>query len=426
MKPTRRDFFKTTAAGAGLAAISAKSMRNIMGANDRIKVGIIGVGGMGNSHLNRMLRDKDALNIDIAAVCDVYTRRVNKAKEACGGDGHMDYRELLDRNDIDAVFIVTPDHWHSKISIEAMAAGKHVYCEKPMTLTVDQAFEVREAVNEYGKVFQVGPGRTGDARFWKAGEIIRSGDVGKVTWAQGGYNRNVKGGAFNEWFPIDQTAGPEKSGDDYINWDMWLGSEWDLAPKIEWNPEHFFRFRKYWPYNGGVATDLLYHILAPLLISIVGADGVCPRKVNANGGLYILKDGRDIPDVFIMNVDYNEEFTITLTSILTNDTPVPIRIYGQYATIDFLEQNEMLLTGNGDYVGEFARRHGGYNKVSPNVDPRDDMHENFFSVIRKGGQLNCNVELGTSTMVAIKMAVESYRQNKTMLWDAENRKIVSA
>lgn len=426
MKPTRRDFIKTTAAGAGVAAITARSSRSILGANDRLKVGIIGVGGMGNSHLNRMLEDKDALNIDIAAVCDVYTRRMKKAKDACGGDGYMDYRELLDQKDIDAVFIVTPDHWHSKISIEAMEAGKHVYCEKPMTLTVEQAFEVKEAVKKYKKVFQVGPGRTGDARFWKAGEIIQAGDLGKVTWAQGGYNRNVKDGAFNSWFPIDETAGPAKSGDDYINWDMWLGSKWDLAPRIDWNPEHFFRFRKYWPYNGGVATDLLYHILAPLLISITGSNGVCPRKVNANGGLYVLKDGRDIPDVFIMNVDYNEEFTVTLTSILTNNTPVPIRIYGQYGTIDFLGQNEMVLTGNGDYVEEFRQKNGGYNKVSPNVTPRKDMHENFFSVIREGGQLNCNVELGTSTMVAIKMAVESYRQNKTMLWDAEKQQITSA
>ena len=276
-------------------------------------------------------------------------------------------------------------------------------------------------------------GRTADPRFWKAGEIIRSGEVGKVTWAQAGFNRNIKGGAFNTWFPIDESAGPTKTGDDYINWDMWLGSEWNLAPKIDWNPEHFFRFRKYWPYNGGVATDLLYHMLAPLLISIVGPDGTFPRKVNANGGLYMLKDGRDIPDVFIMSVDYNEEFTITLTSILTNNTPVPTKIYAQYATMDFVgdsygfdEATQLVLTGNGDYVDEFRQKHGGYNKVSPHVVRRDDMHESFFGAIRDDAQLNCNVELGTATMVAIKMAVESYRQNKTMLWDAENKKMTSA
>ncbi len=433
MKPTRRDFIKTSAIGAGAAVVSAKSMGRIMGANNRMQVGIIGVGGMGTSHLNRMLKDKDALNVDIAAVCDVYTRRMNKAKAACGGDGYLDYRKLLDRKDLDAVFVVTPDHWHSKISIEAMESGKHVYCEKPMTLTTDQAFEVREAVKKYKKAFQVGPGRTADPRFWKAGEIIRSGEVGKVTWAQAGFNRNIKGGAFNTWFPIDETAGPTKAGDDYINWDMWLGTEWNLAPKIDWNPEHFFRFRKYWPYNGGVATDLLYHMLAPLLISIVGPNGAFPRKVNANGGLYVLKDGRDIPDVFIMSVDYNEEFTITLTSILTNNTPVPTRIYAQYATMDFIgdsygfdEAAQLALTGNGDYVEEFRQNHGGYNKVSPNVVRRNDMHESFFGAIREGDQLNCNVELGTATMVAIKMAVESYRQNKTMLWDTDNKKMVSA
>lgn len=431
MKQTRREFFKTGAVGAGVLAASSRT--RILGANDRINVGIIGVGGMGSGHLNALLERADEYKSQVLAVCDVYRRRLNRAKEKCQGDGYMDYRELLERSDIDAVFVVTPDHWHSKMSIDALAAGKHVYCEKPMTLTIEQAFEVRDAVQKYGKVFQVGPNRTADDRFWKAQEVIKSGQLGKVTWAQGGYNRNVRGCAFNVWFPIDDTAGPNKSGDDYIDWDLWLGHRWKLAPKIAWNPEHFFRFRKYWPYNGGVATDLLYHMLAPLLISIAGNTGEYPHRVSASGGLYILKDGRDIPDVFLMNVDYPSEFTVNLTSVLTNDTPVPTRIYGQYGTLELAADADragraaggVTLAGNGDFLKEFRELNGGYTTVTLAADQRPDLRGNFFNCIRDGGTPYCNVDLGTATMVGIKMGVESYRQSKTMLWDAERRKVVT-
>jgi predicted dehydrogenase len=377
---------------------------------------------MGNAHLNALLDEKKDYNCEVVAVCDVYRRRMKRAMERTGGEGYMDYRKLLDRKDIDAVFVVTPDHWHSKISIDAMDAGKHVYVEKPMTLTIEQAMELKKAVKHYDKVLQVGPGRTSDDKFWKARQIISEGRVGKVTWAQGGYNRNFRGGAFNIWFPVDPTAAPGKGGDDYVDWDMWLGHEWDLAPKIPWNPEHFFRFRKYWPYNGGVATDLLYHILAPLLMAITGHKGEYPTRVSANGGLYLLKDGRDIPDVFIMNADSPSEFTVNLVSVLTNNETVPARIYGQYATMDFSGDN-LVLTGNGDYVDEFEKKNGGFSQVAVASDDRGDMQQNFFDVIRKGGQLNCDVNLGTATMVAIKMAVESYRQNKMMVWDAEKGEV---
>lgn len=413
MEQTRRDFLRTTGVAAGTLAASSRA--RVVGANDQINVGIIGVGGMGSAHLAELLEKRDEYDCRIAAVCDVYQRRLKRAREKTGADGYTDYRELLRRDDIDAVFVVTPDHWHSKISIEALASGKHVYCEKPMTLTIDQAFEVRDAVRQYGKVFQVGPNRTAEDRFWKAQEVIHAGKVGKVTWAQGGYNRNIRDGAFNVWFPIDETAGPDKTGEDHVDWDMWLGWEWHRAPRIAWNPEHFFRFRKYWPYNGGVATDLLYHILAPLQISITSDKGEFPRRVNASGGLYLLKDGRDIPDVFFMNVDYPSKFTVSLTSVLTNDTPVPTRIYGQYGTIE-LDQ-ELTLVGNGDFVKEFKERNGGYTRVSLPLEERPDLRGNFFDCIRHGGTPYCNVDLGTTTMVAIKLAVDSYRESRSMVWD---------
>jgi predicted dehydrogenase len=222
---------------------------------------------------------------------------------------------------------------------------------------------------------------------------------------------------------IDPTAGPDKTGDDYIDWDMWLGHKYGLAPKIAWTPEHFFRFRKYWPYNGGVATDLLYHKLAPLLVAITGPDGAYPIRVNAAGGQYIEKDGRDIPDTFLLTIDYPQNFSIFLVSTLTNDTQLPDRIYGKYGTLDLSGEPELKF--NGDFKEEFKAKNDGKESTRLTTKPRRDMVGNFLDVIRGKGTLHCNVELGTSTMVAIKLGVESYRQRKTMNWDPKTEKVVS-
>jgi len=422
-KFSRRDFVKTTAASASAMAIAGLATARVMGANDRINMGVIGVGGMGTGHVGSLVKRADKDNVRVLAVCDVYRRRITRAQGICKGDGYMDYRKLLDRNDIDAVLIATPDHWHGKISIDALAAGKHVYVEKPLTHTVEQALELRDAVRRYKKVLQVGPNGTGNDSYWEAHEAIKGGRIGKVTWAHGSFNRNARVCLFNTHQKIDPTAGPDKPGEDYIDWDMWLGHEWGLAPKIPWNPEHFFRFRKYWPYNGGVATDLLYHKLAPLLLAIAGPNGEYPWRVNASGGLYIEKDGRDIPDTFLMTADYPSEWSIFLVSTLTNDAGIPDKVYGKYGTMEL--GGEPKLQANGDFKPEFLTKNEGKAETKILLKPRRDMEGNFLDVLRGNAQLNCNAELGAATMVAIKLAVESYRQKKTMLWDVQQERLVS-
>jgi predicted dehydrogenase len=424
-KTSRRNFLKTsTLATAGAMAISRSSYASIMGANDRIRFGVIGCGGMGTGHLGSLVKRSDADNIKVLAVADVYQRRLTRAKGICQGDGYRDYRRLLERADIDAVLIATPDHWHAKISIDAMDAGKHVYVEKPMTHTVEQAIKLRDAVKQTGKILQVGPNGTANDSYWQAHAAIEAGRIGKVTWAHGSYNRNARICLFNEHQKIDPTAGPEKTGEDYVDWDMWLGHKWDLAPKIAWNPEHFFRFRKYWPYNGGVATDLLYHKLAPLLIAIAGPNGEYPLRVNACGGLYIEKDGRDIPDTFLMTADYPSQWSLFLVSTLTNDAGIPDRIYGKHGTMEL--GGEPSLKFNGDFKEEFKASNGGQEEARIPVKERRDLEGNFIDVLRGKDKLACNADLGCATMVAIKMAVESYRQKKTMLWDARPEKVVTA
>jgi predicted dehydrogenase len=419
---TRRKFVQRTTAAAGVAALGAIAPSTALGANDRIRMAVIGVGGQGTGHVGGLVKRKLADNVDVVAVCDVYRRRIHRAESICKGEGYSDYRKLLERNDLDAVLIATPDHWHAKISMDALDAGKHVYCEKPMTHTVEQAIELRNAVRRHKKVFQVGPNGTSNDSYWKAQTAIKEGRIGKVTWAHGCYNRNERVCLFNTHQRIDPTAGPEKSGDDHIDWEMWLGHKWGLAPEIPWNPEHFFRFRKYWPYNGGVATDLLYHKLAPLLLAIAGENGEYPWRVNAGGGLYIEKDGRDIPDTFLMTADYPSEFSVFLVSTLTNDDGIPDRIYGKFGTMEI--GGDPHLRFNGKFAPEFKKKNDGKEEARIPLEPRRDLVGNFLDVIRGHKPLHCNAELGAATMVAIKLAVESYRQRKTMLWDAKSERVI--
>ena len=424
-QPSRRDFLQTAGlAGATLLAgstLSRTSPASAAGANDKIRFGVIGCGGMGTGHLNGLVGRSTADNLQVVGVCDVYQRRLTRAKEIGQCDGSLDYRKLLDRNDIDAVLIATPDHWHGKIAIDAMAAGKHVYVEKPMTHTAEQALELRDAVKRYNKVLQVGPQATGSDLVWKAHDALKANRIGKVTWAQGSYNRNARVCLFNDHQKIDPAAGPDKTGDDFIDWKMWLGSEWGLAPDIPWTPEHFFRFRKYFPYNGGVATDLLYHKLSPLLLAIAGPQGGQPIRVNGNGGLYIEKDGREIPDVFMLTADFPSEFSVFLVSTLTNYSQFGDRIYGKYGPLGVAAG---MLPPNGDFTEEFKQANSGQTEAKLEGAPRRDMVGNFVDVIRGGGPLHCNVDLGCATMITIKLAVESYKQNKTMVWDPQSEKLM--
>ncbi|MCH8823155.1 MAG: Gfo/Idh/MocA family oxidoreductase [Planctomycetes bacterium] len=446
---SRRRFLQTTAAASVVMASPASSWARVLGANDRLNMAVIGTGGQGGWHTRDLVGRKDKENLNVTRVCDVYRRKLNEAIGYIGGSessGTMEYRKILDDRDIDAVIIATPDHWHTKIAIEAMEAGKDVYCEKPLSLTIQQALDCRDAVKRYGKKLQVGPQGTSEDRMWKAQSAINRGAIGQVTWSQGSYCRNSQGGQFN--WPIAPDAGPNNAhdADGYVWWDRWLGHKWGLAENIPWNKDHFFRFRKYFAYNGGVATDLLYHRLAPLLLAISGPNGEYPRRVVASGGKYLEKDARDIPDTFMMMVDYPSEHTVVLVSVMTNDVGIPYIIRGRHGTMEFEGHEKVKIKeqrawwkkfreANTDYV-EHKMVTNDKGKQGPEPKPgtasfeiktesRRDHMGNFLDAIRGEAELHCNVDLGCSTMVAIKMAVESYRQDRVMLWDAENERVIT-
>lgn len=444
----RRGFIKGAAvAASSLPFMSAASYGRVLGANARLNIGAIGVGGMGQHHLRNLMGRTDSDNVVVSRVCDVYRRRVRDSCRIIERDesaGTLEYREVLDDNEIDCVLIATPDHWHVKISIEAMDSGKDVYVEKPLSHTIEQALACRDAVRRTGRTLQVGPQMTSDGRVWAAREAIRRGRIGKPVWSQASYCRNSRGGQFN--WPIEPDASPTapKDSDGYVWWDRWLGWEDGLAERIDWNADHFFRFRKYFAYNGGLATDLLYHRLAPILLAINGSAGEYPKRVVASGGRYLEKDERDIPDTFMMMADYPSEHTVVLASVMTNDDNLPMIIRGQHGSLDvepklqIREQgtwaNEFRST-NSDRVGEMIRAATADGGEAPrngslafDLDPlpRRDQKGNFFDAIREGSPLACDVELGCATMIAIKMSVEAYRQDKVMLWDADAERMIAS
>ena len=444
MSLSRRTIIKTAAVTPLFA--TASSWTRVLGANDRLNIAVIGTGGMGTGHLQHLVNSADTENISVGRVCDVYRRRLNHAaKLASLNESHatMEYERVLDDPDIDAVLIATPDHWHTKIAIEAMEAGKDVYCEKPLSHTIDQALACRDAVQRTGRTLQVGPQGTSDGRIWAARRAIAEGRIGKPVWSQGAYCRNSRGGQFN--WPIDADAGPnqDRGADGYVWWDRWLGHEHGLAPRINWNEDHFFRFRKYLAYNGGLATDLLYHRLAPLLLAIEGLNGAYPKRVVASGGRYLEKDERDIPDTFFMMVDYPSEHTVVLSSVMTNDDTWPTSIRGQYATlrpdgdsIELTEQSvwwEAFRAANSDQFGpDGGPDQGNAPKIKPGqakarlaADARRNHMQNFLDAIRLGHPLACNVELGCSTMVAIKMAVDAWKDDQVLRWDPTEEQIIS-
>ena len=238
----RREFVKAAVgAGAALGALRAARPANarVPGANDRISLGFIGVGGRGGGLVREFMTIQ---GVQVVAVADVWEKRKRLAAERAKCNGHLDYRELIHNKEIDGIVIATPDHWHAPMAIAAMNAGKDVYLEKPMTRTIQEARRVYETSVRTKRVLQVGVnGSSGDQ--WRKGrKALEDGMIGKLVLSQGSVHRNWDGRQQprGEWiWRIDPAAGPTGTGDNYVDWKMWLGA----APKRPWDADRFFRFR---------------------------------------------------------------------------------------------------------------------------------------------------------------------------------------
>ncbi|UCH36736.1 MAG: Gfo/Idh/MocA family oxidoreductase [Armatimonadota bacterium] len=403
-KITRRDFLRQSAIAAAAAGMYSMASPNALGANDRLNFGVIGCGGRGTGLLQDLVnRSKNAdANMKVVAVCDIYEPRKERAKGICGGELFHEYTDLLAMDDLDAVVIGTPDHWHARMSIDAMNAGKDVYCEKPMTLYWDEAKEVARVQAMTGRVMQVGAQSASDDRFWKANEVIRQGGVGKLLWTQGGSNRNSREGEWNWW--IDPAASP-----DNLDWKRFLGS----APERPFDPERFFRFRKYWDYSGGIATDLFYHSLAHLQIALTPE---FPKRVSAGGGIFAFHD-REVPDTYHTIIDYPTHHTVVLTSSMANRQGVEDIIRGHEATLYFRGRGVVVEPEN-----EYKDERQGLEVPS---EPRPDHMTNWLECVRSRKQPHLDAQAGYKVMVAIALGVKAYRENTVVQFDPEKERIVS-
>ena len=266
-------------------------------ANDHIQIALIGAGGQGQYDTRTAA---SVPGVKVVAAADCYDGRLTHSKELWGQDIQTtrDYHEILARKDVDAVIIGTPDHWHKQASIDAMQAGKDVYCEKPMIHLYSDGPAMIEASKSTGRILQIGSQRVSSILYIKAKELLASGAIGQLNMVSAFWDRNSSIGAWNYTVPPD--ASPET-----CDWPRFLGT----APKIPFNGEHFFQWRKWKAYGSGVAGDLFVHLFSGTHF-ITGVDG--PTRAMATGGLRFWKDGRDVPDVLLGLFDYPEGFNLSL------------------------------------------------------------------------------------------------------------------
>jgi len=401
---TRRDFLKQSALAAAAVGMYSMAPPSALGANERMNLGVIGCGGRGTGLLQDLVersQNPDA-KMAVIAVCDIYEPRKQHAKEISGGQLFHEYTEMLALDDLDAVVIASPDHWHARMSIDAMNAGKDVYCEKPMTLYWQEAKEVAQVQATTGRVMQVGAQSCSEDRAWKAREVISKGGLGKVLWTSGGYCRNSRDGEWNWW--IDPQANPQN-----LDWKRFLGS----APERPFDVERFFRFRKYWDYSGGIATDLFYHTLAHLEIALTPE---FPKRVSGAGGIFAFHD-REVPDTFHTLIDYPTDHSVVLTSSMANRQGVDDVIRGHEATLYF--------SGPGVVVEPEEEYKNERQRLEIPQEPRADHMPNFLECVRSRKQPHLDAQAGYRVMVAIALGVMSYREGKVFHFDPEKEELVA-
>jgi predicted dehydrogenase len=295
---SRRHFLQSAAAGASFPS-------GLLAANDRIQVGIIGAGARSHELMQVLLALPAA---EIVGVVDAYQGRVQRALERVGKKAKVfpSHREMLADKAIDAVVVASPDHWHKEMVLEALGAGKDVYCEKPLTYRSADGLEIVRAAEQSKRIVQVGSQGVSSEAQRKARDLIRSGKLGKVTMIRAAYNRNTASGAWI--YPIPPDASPKT-----VNWNAFLGS----APKRPFSAERFFRWRCYEDYSGGIATDLFVHLCTTIHFLM---DAKAPSRVMAMGQLYRWVTSRDVPDTLNALLEYPEGFAVNLSSTFNNQT----------------------------------------------------------------------------------------------------------
>ncbi len=442
-KSTRRQFIlrsATQAASLGLVlngkliALPPSLLPEPAGPNDRVNLGFIGFGIRGNILLEAA---KETGQANLVEVCDCYQGHLERAKERTEGKittNFAQYKKLLDRKDIDAVVVATPDHWHKRIVLDALSAGKDVYIEKPMTYRIEDGPAIVNAAREHKRIVQVGSQWVSSEQHQKAREIVMSGKLGKVTKVTASYNRNSSTGAWNYPIPSDVQEGVN------FNWQEWLGP----APKVAYNPERVFRYRKYWDYSGGISTDLFVHLITSIHFIM---EAETPKSVTATGGILYRHDGREVPDTLDALFDYGS-FCVNMAGTFNSasTTGQGLQFLGTEGSLSVLlgagmvEQPEYKREGYEYSIDSWpkamqeaflnqdnhrAESQGtGTKPVPENLEfaNRPDatvLHlANFIDAVRTRRPTYETAEVGHHSAAAGHMVNLSYRSGKRMLWDA--------
>jgi len=391
-------------------AATALAASRVLGATTRLRAGVIGCGirGFGN-HITELLKMAEVENVQITAVCDVFDKRAQRAAQRTGAKPYRDYRRLLEGKDIDFVVIATPDHLHAPMTIDAARAGKHVYCEKPMTHTVEEAQRVVATIRETGVKMQVGVQGMCDDSYETANKYFREGTLGKVVQAQIDYSRNYRD---DFWLKdIDSDARPGVN----LDWDLFLGP----GPKRPYDPDRFFNWIRYWDYSGGIPAGLLVHRVTRIIRSL---DLTIPAYGSAHGGKFqFTSSTAEIPETINVYLDYPNGPTVLLISSLANDTPVPHLLRGHKATLEFTPSgftiHPQALYGDPKNV-TVHKKTGGEDTA---------LHlKNLLAAIRSNTPLKCDVNLGYYGVAACQFGILSYRERKYMKWDNATQRIVPA
>lgn len=443
---TRRDFIR---AGSGAAAAGAAVNFTLLqpklwasrsvSPSDRVRFASIGVGVRGCELLHSSLKIPGA---ECVAICDLYDSRHVSAQQVLNKTipATRDYRTILDRKDIDAVIVAVTDHQHRRVFVDACAAGKDVYCEKPMSHTVEDGFAMVEAAQKTNRIAQVGSQRVSSIVYARAKEIYDSGKLGDVYAIEAYWDRNSPGGAFV--CPI-----PPDANEQTVDWNAFLVG----APKRSFDPIRFFRWRCFSDYGSGLAGDLFVHLLSGIHF-VTGTDTI-PLRAQSAGGLFHYKDGRDFPDLIETFYDY-PNFRVSVRCNLNNDQGEFFGFYGSKgtliirdSTVTYTPQDTQPEPDNytvgwwpeqlrNEYLAQWHAEHPETAPLGFKVDEQSEVyasppgysdlvdHEaNFFAAVRSRQRVVENEEFGNHTALGCHLANYAYFNKTAAIWDPAARKI---
>lgn len=431
-RTTRRSFIKAAAAaGACAGPLAVPRMAKSAAPNDEINVGLIGVGIRGYALHDGINQSEHARVGGISDISDHYIDRIKPRLKDPKTPIHRDYRALLDDRDIDAVVIASPDHWHARMTLDAMDAGKDVYVEKPMTYSFDEAVRVRQAARESGRVTQVGYQRRTLAHFYKARDFIQSGILGDITQIQLWSSRNRTTAPWRAYNTYSTPGLPEKSGPEHVDWRRFQANR---HPR-PYDPRRFFHWQCYEEYSTGIFGILMSHPLDAANL-VMGLE--IPETCSATGGIFQYDDGRTVPDTCNALLNYpSRNLTVSFVGSSNNaffDKEAQYR--GTHGTMElgpnwlrlYAEQKNTLFHQYvaSDKADEFEDlRAQPIHKEPTNYRWSTIEHlDDFFANVKSRGQCKAPVEECFKATVALAMAIQSYKTKRTACWDAEQERIV--